>query len=273
MDKCFRNKDVKATSQINSEACIKKGTHRHSMKNCFCLIAQNSCIHKTHMCIVKPSMVEQPYRMQLVTQRCSLCLDTAVTVTVEAQCPHREQVDGTRDSDADYIAGCKLPLLTPNNGQKLDRDGDNLQITEFQLHFHARNHPKGLHCSLLLWNLQILCLATGHICCQDHIPVPALDSCRIPSCIVRHCTPKSDPSRQGTWMPVHTNHTHYHHHHRLSKIRSIQTTNVWQQMLRKISEPENDAIKEQFMLLHNEKLCNLCMPPGIVKVAKFRKLW
>jgi hypothetical protein len=124
------------------EACIKKGTHRHSMKNCFCLIAQNSCIHKTHMCIVKPSMVEQPYRMQLVTQRCSVWLDTAVTVTVEAQCPHREQVDGTRDSDADYNAGCKLPLLIPNNGQKLDRDGDNLQITELQLHFHARNHPK-----------------------------------------------------------------------------------------------------------------------------------
>jgi hypothetical protein len=44
-------------------------------------------------------------------------------------------------------------------------------------------------------------------------------------------------------------------------------------MLRKISKPEKDAIKEQFMLLHNEKLCNLCMPPGIVKVAKFRKLW
>jgi hypothetical protein len=57
-------------------------------------------------------------------------------------------VDESGKSDADYIAGCKLPLLTLNNGQKLETEKDNLQIFEFQLHLH--DHPKGLHCSELL---------------------------------------------------------------------------------------------------------------------------
>jgi hypothetical protein len=40
-------------------------------------------------------------------------------------------------------------------------------------------------------------------------------------------------------------------------------------MLRKISEPDKDANKDQFMLLHNEERRNLCMSPGILMVAKF----
>jgi hypothetical protein len=43
-------------------------------------------------------------------------------------------------------------------------------------------------------------------------------------------------------------------------------------VLRKIFGPKKDEINEQFMILHNEKLCNLFRAPSIVKIVKSRRL-
>jgi hypothetical protein len=43
-------------------------------------------------------------------------------------------------------------------------------------------------------------------------------------------------------------------------------------MLRKIFGPERGEVCEQFMVLHDEKLHNLCSSPSVIRVVKSRRL-